>query len=265
MSKEDLVKHKWAGFEVEINFSQITQKAEPLPDGTYQVYIQVNTIDQDSTYKETVLSLGNISGLLNNGFHSTKMEYFSAKKLLVYNLMASYNRKEKTLEIVSTKLKDINPAELEYQNVKTKQYKFMRKYVFKLLYMIFCLFPIKGNRVLFATDSRTELNGNFGFIHDEMISRNLNIDYRYMLKESIDEKKTFKDIWNLAFWCATSKKIILDDFYPMIYPLRIRKEADLIQVWHAVGAFKTFGYSRVGRPGGPSIRSINHRTIRKLL
>ncbi|GAF17459.1 polyribitolphosphotransferase [Bacillus sp. JCM 19046] len=49
----------------------------------------------------------------------------------------------------------------------------------------------------------------------------------------------------------------------MIYPLRIRKEADLIQVWHAVGAFKTFGYSRVGRPGGPSIKSINHRNYTK--
>lgn len=44
-----------------------------------------------------------------------------------------------------------------------------------------------------------------------MISRNLDIDYKYMLKESIDEKKTFKDIWNLALWSATSKKIILDD------------------------------------------------------
>ncbi len=132
-----------------------------------------------------------------------------------------------------------------------------------MLYMFFMLMPIKKNRVLFATDSRTELNGNFGFIHDEMISRNLDIDYKYMLKESIDEKKTFKDIWNLALWSATSKKIILDDFYPMIYPLRIRKEADLIQVWHAVGAFKTFGYSRVGRPGGPSIKSINHRNYTK--
>ncbi|MBM7841176.1 CDP-ribitol ribitolphosphotransferase [Alkalihalobacillus xiaoxiensis] len=265
MSPEQQKKHKWAGFEVEINFSQVTLKAEPLPEGTYETYIQVCVKDDNSIYQEALLPLGNIEDLIQNGFHSTKMEYFSSKRFLLHNLMATYNRKKKTLEIVSTKLKDINPAELEYQNVKSKQYKFMRKYVFKLLYMIFNFLPIKKNRVLFATDSRTELNGNFGFIHDEMISRNLDIDYKYMLKESIDEKKTFKDIWNLALWSATSKKIILDDFYPMIYPLRIRKEADLIQVWHAVGAFKTFGYSRVGRPGGPSIKSKNHRNYTKAI
>ncbi|GAF15179.1 polyribitolphosphotransferase [Bacillus sp. JCM 19045] len=159
MALEYQSEHKWAGFEVELNFSQMTQKAEPLPEGTYEAFIQVRVTDQDSSYKEALLPLGNISELLTNGFHSTKMEYFSAKRLLVYNLMATYNRKKKTLEIVSTKLKDINPAELEYQNVKSKQYKFMRKYVFKMLYMFFMLMPIKKNRVLFATDSRTELNG----------------------------------------------------------------------------------------------------------
>src|SRR5699024_4007585 len=35
------------------------------------------------------------------------------------------------------------------------------------------------------------------------------------------------------------------------------------QVWHAAGAFKTFGFSRVGRPGGPSVKSRNHRNYTK--
>ncbi|TAS63140.1 CDP-glycerol glycerophosphotransferase family protein, partial [Lactiplantibacillus plantarum] len=41
--------------------------------------------------------------------------------------------------------------------------------------------------------------------------------------------------------------------------------ADLIQVWHAVGAFKTFGYSRLGMPGGPKVQSLNHRNYTKAL
>ena len=32
-----------------------------------------------------------------------------------------------------------------------------------------------------------------------------------------------------------------------------------IQVWHAMGAFKTVGFSRLGKPGGPSPRSLSHR------
>jgi CDP-ribitol ribitolphosphotransferase len=34
----------------------------------------------------------------------------------------------------------------------------------------------------------------------------------------------------------------------------------LIQVWHASGAFKTVGYSRIGKPGGPSPFSAAHKS-----
>ncbi|WP_437182795.1 CDP-glycerol glycerophosphotransferase family protein [Shouchella oshimensis] len=263
MNEFEKENYKWAGFKLEVNFAQLTEQREPLPAGKYNCYISVSALNKDSELVETLLPLGNISEFLKNEFHSSKMEFFSAKKLLEYNLMAVYNRKTKTLEMTSTKLKDIHPSQLEFNTTKSKQYKFMRKYVFKMLYIFFHIFSVKKNRVLFATDSRSEMNGNFSFIYDEMRSMNLDIDYKFMLKNSIDERKSFTDIWNLAYWCATSKKIILDDFYPMIYPLRIRKSADLIQVWHAVGAFKTFGYSRIGRPGGPSIKSKNHRNYTK--
>ncbi|MCM2675743.1 CDP-glycerol glycerophosphotransferase family protein [Alkalicoccobacillus plakortidis] len=135
--------------------------------------------------------------------------------------------------------------------------------MFKSLYKLFNLLPIKQDRITFASDSRIEMDGNFGFVYENMLKQGLNYDYKFMLKSAITEKKTLKETIQLAYWFATSKKIILDDFYPIIYPLKIREEADLIQVWHAVGAFKTFGYSRVGRPGGPSIKSLNHRNYTK--
>ena len=52
---------------------------------------------------------------------------------------------------------------------------------------------------------------------------------------------------------------IRDSFYPIIYAMPIRKETKIIQVWHALGAFKTVGFSRVGKPGGPNPRSLSHR------
>ncbi|ORI54007.1 hypothetical protein BMS93_02340 [Leuconostoc pseudomesenteroides] len=70
---------------------------------------------------------------------------------------------------------------------------------------------------------------------------------------------------SLAKAIATSRYILLDDFYPLIYPLTIRNEIDLIQVWHAVGAFKTFGFSRVGMKGGPKLSSRNHRNYSKAI
>jgi CDP-ribitol ribitolphosphotransferase / teichoic acid ribitol-phosphate polymerase len=144
-------------------------------------------------------------------------------------------------------------------------YRAMRSVLFRMLYRLFCLLPIKENKLLFASDSRDELEGNFKFIYEEMKKENLNLIYVFMLKKGINTKKTFKEIVLLAYNMATSRYILVDDFYPMVYPLRIRNGADLIQVWHAVGAFKKFGYSRTGLPGGPSLDSLNHKNYTKVI
>ncbi len=41
--------------------------------------------------------------------------------------------------------------------------------------------------------------------------------------------------------------IFVDDFHPLIYTVRFRRSQEVIQVWHAVGAFKTVGFSRTGK------------------
>src|SRR5699024_568354 len=112
--------------------------------------------------------------------------------------------------------------------------------VFRMAYRI-CklLFPIKQNKVIFASDSRAEMSGNFQFVYEEMESRSLDFDYHFMLKDGVEDKKSSKEIMQLAYDMATAKFIMLDDFYPMVYPLKIRKHAELIQLWHAVGAFRS--------------------------
>src|SRR5699024_6115752 len=139
---------------------------------------------------------------------------------------------------------------------------FKRKF-FKLLYIFFCLFPINKRKVSFASDSRSELNGNFYFVYEELYRRQLNLDIKFLFNGRINNKRTFLDLMKMAFEFATSKIILLDDFYPIIYSLKIRRNAELMQIWHAAGAFKTFGYSRTGRAGGPSPRSKNHKNYTK--
>ncbi|GAF64983.1 teichoic acid biosynthesis protein [Bacillus sp. TS-2] len=259
-------RYKWAGFEGEINFSRATNKSTPLPAGSYNAFFRMVINHPILGLIEQDFPLGAVAHLLNNSFHSTKLEYFSARRLIQYNLMATQNSKLKTLRIESTKLKDVDPADLVLTKEKTNRKSFfIQKMILKVFYVFFCIFPIRINRVTFASDSREEMSGNFDFVYQEMLRQDLDLDYKFMLKASIDEKKSLSELIKLAFWFATSKQIILDDFYPIIYPLKIRRNADLIQVWHAVGAFKTFGYSRIGRPGGPSIKSKNHRNYTKAI
>ncbi|MFS0788319.1 CDP-glycerol glycerophosphotransferase family protein [Shouchella sp. 1P09AA] len=142
-------------------------------------------------------------------------------------------------------------------------FRFVSKLVFRLLYTCFCLLPIRQNQILFASDSRNDLSGNFFYIYKEIQRQRLPLICKFLLKEK--QKKTAYDYIQLAYFLATSKKIIVDDYYPFVYPLTVRKQADLIQVWHAVGAFKRFGHSRKGKPGAPLANSKTHRNYTKAI
>jgi CDP-ribitol ribitolphosphotransferase / teichoic acid ribitol-phosphate polymerase len=260
-------KYHWAGFHGKINFATLDQNA-PLPHGEYRVYIEIEVHVLGDKHYRKIFPLGNIEKFLHNGFHSAKMEYFTAKKEMKFNLLATYDLPRKTLKITSSKLKDMDPAEMGLDAVEYKRsifYKFFSKPVFNILYRIFCLLPLNEKKILFASDSRSDMSGNFLFVYDELVSRDLDYQIHFMLKKGVKEKKTYKEIVDLAYHIATSKFVILDDFYPMIYSLKIREGAELVQLWHAVGAFKTFGFSRLGRPGGPSPKSKNHRNYTKAI
>jgi Putative glycosyl/glycerophosphate transferases involved in teichoic acid biosynthesis TagF/TagB/EpsJ/RodC len=140
-----------------------------------------------------------------------------------------------------------------------------RNVLFIVMYYCFCILPLRKEKILFTSESREEISGNLKYIYTalEKKSSNLNLVIRVR-----DKKKTKPSIFqfaNLAFHCATSSFIIIDDFYPILYKLKIRKKANFMQVWHAVGAFKQFGYARVGLPGGPKEDSINHRNYTQVI
>ena len=118
-----------------------------------------------------------------------------------------------------------------------------------------------GRRVLFTSDSRASLSGNLQVIHDRMIERGLDKDYDLatVFKESITAKRPLRDRVRLPYLLAVCDIIICDDYHPVLYKVDYDPSVRLIQVWHASGAFKTVGYSRVGKPGGPLPFSKNHR------
>ncbi|WP_145523337.1 CDP-glycerol glycerophosphotransferase family protein [Virgibacillus sp. SK37] len=263
----NLNRESLAGFRGEIDLSKIVNN-KPLLQGDYNIFIRLEQLpnDSDNFKYEKVLPLPNVKGLLKDSFQATKLEYFSAKKVLKYNLIISFNTLKKTLHFKNTLLQSYNPKQMELKGEKqeNKYVKSLKRRIFRVLYMLFCLLPINKKKVVFASDSRTELNGNFYFVYEEIYKRNLDLDIKFLFNERIENRKTLKDLIATAYHFATSKIILLDDFYPLIYPLKIRENADLIQVWHAAGAFKTFGYSRIGRPGGPSPTSKNHRNYTKV-
>ncbi|MBN6885246.1 CDP-ribitol ribitolphosphotransferase / teichoic acid ribitol-phosphate polymerase [Cytobacillus horneckiae] len=259
----------WAGFQGTINLATVVKPyGRPLPAGEYTSYIRLEVRNHAGEYISEYLPMGDIRKFLKDDFYSTKMEYFSAKSQLLHNVMVTYDIYAKSMLIKSTKQKDFNPSEL-YGDIKNKTgkpgplYRFMRSKVFLLFYYFFHIFPVKENKVLFASDSREEIGGNLQFVYEEMKERNLDYEYKFMFKENSFVKKTSLEIIKLAHYAATSRVIMLEENYPMISLLKIRKNTELIQLWHGAGAFKKFGYSRLGQPGGPKVNSKDHRNYTK--
>lgn len=124
----------------------------------------------------------------------------------------------------------------------------------RLGFHLFKIFKIKKNRVTFISNRREHISGNYEYIYSELI-QNKNLDIRTVL----DTKEGYFSCFKYGYYLATSKVVLIDDYIKTIYGIPRRKENYLIQVWHACGAFKTFGFSRLGKPGGQKQTSYAHR------
>ena len=138
----------------------------------------------------------------------------------------------------------------------------LRKSVFSATYAVSRRLVRKnGRKILLTSDSRSELSGNLGLIHSRMLDRGLDREYTLMttFKSSIVSRRSFLEKFKLPYLLAIADVIILDDFHPLLYQVPFGPEVRIIQVWHASGAFKTVGYSRVGKAGGPSPFAKSHK------
>ena len=123
------------------------------------------------------------------------------------------------------------------------------------------LLPRDKRLIVFTSDSRAELGGNLKLVHDRMVERRLDRrnQLRIVLKSSVRASRSMADRMRLAWLLARADVILLDDYQPAIYQLDPHPDVRIIQLWHAWGAFKTVGYSRIGKPGGPNPFSSVHR------
>ncbi|HEY3523483.1 MAG TPA: CDP-glycerol glycerophosphotransferase family protein, partial [Candidatus Limnocylindrales bacterium] len=137
----------------------------------------------------------------------------------------------------------------------------IRPRAFQLAFNLFRLAALRnGRRILFTSDSRSGLGGNLKLIHERMVERGIDRRYELMtlFKPGIRARRTWRDRLRLPWLLARADIVLVDDYQPAIYRVQDRN-VKIIQLWHAYGSFKTVGYSRVGKPGGPSPWSRVHK------
>jgi teichoic acid ribitol-phosphate primase len=104
------------------------------------------------------------------------------------------------------------------------------------------------NRVLLATSHLDRLTGNLAMLRDELATRSPAVETLEHVRGGPRRgwSGRLAIVWReclAGYRLATSRVILVDDYFLPIYVIRPRDGTTIIQVWHACGAFKQFGYS----------------------
>jgi len=140
------------------------------------------------------------------------------------------------------------------------------KYFIRSVFYLSCLlFKVNPEKVTFASYRATRIEGNLNHIYKELHGRFPNWTCNFLFKKyntSIIGKFDYLlHMVKASFHLATSRFFIIDDFYFPVYAIHPRKGTDIVQLWHAAGAFKKFGISTVDKPFGPSSEYLKHINI----
>lgn len=142
----------------------------------------------------------------------------------------------------------------------------MVKYLIRFVFFMSCLvFPVNQKKVTFASYRSEKLEGNLLYIHEEFKRRSNGHEYHFLFKRyrgSLLGKLDYvMHMLQASYSLATSRYFIIDDFYFPVYAIKPRKRTDIVQLWHAAGAFKKFGFSTIGKSFGPSREYLKHIKI----
>ncbi len=137
----------------------------------------------------------------------------------------------------------------------------LKKPIVKMLNVYYKKFwkkPVKMNRVTFISGRRSELSGNEKFVYDKL-KNTPGIDFQFLMFSSAKGHYNIENIKKFFGLYATSRVVIVDDYFRMLNIVPKKDDVKLFQLWHACGAFKTFGFTRIGKDGGPRQWAKNHR------
>lgn len=111
--------------------------------------------------------------------------------------------------------------------------------------------------IFFLSEREADQGGNLDLIRRGIQSSGQKWD-EFIDTRSV-HKLPFSELRRAARLAAGAKVIVLEDFYPQIHALSLRKETKLLQLWHACGAFKMFGLSDIGKVNNLGQDTKNHR------
>ena len=140
----------------------------------------------------------------------------------------------------------------------------MKTNYFARQYQKACRRLSKTQGVLFLSERRVEPGGNLDLVKKEMEKQGICKVSQFLETRPV-HKLTWKELRRSAGLIAAARVVVLEDFYPQLHALSIRQETQILQMWHACGAFKLFGLSELGLVEHLQQSTRNHRSYTQAL
>lgn len=125
-----------------------------------------------------------------------------------------------------------------------------------IIYFFIKLVPSK-NKVTMLSRQSDRSNIDFDYIREEILRRNNNIEVetlcRIIRNDPKERLKYCFYIFKCMYHIATSKVCVLDGYSIPISILKHKKNLEIIQIWHASGAVKKFGYQSLNKKEGRGV------------
>jgi len=125
--------------------------------------------------------------------------------------------------------------------------------MFNLIYCFFKFLPLK-KRIVFISRQGNSKSDDIILLEKELKKRNKDIDVVVLCKKiESGLKNKLNYLFHMfiqMYYLATSKIIVLDGYCILASILKKRKGSIIVQMWHAMGAFKKFGYSILDQDEG---------------
>ncbi|HYO42210.1 MAG TPA: CDP-glycerol glycerophosphotransferase family protein [Candidatus Limnocylindrales bacterium] len=108
-------------------------------------------------------------------------------------------------------------------------------------------------RIVLATTHTATLTGNLRFIDEELRTRRPRLEVVRLTLRHGGGLGSLAPLWSTllaGYHLAASRVVVVDDFFFPMYVVTPRPGTTRVQVWHAAGAFKKFGYSVLDKAFG---------------
>lgn len=123
--------------------------------------------------------------------------------------------------------------------------------------------PIR-NKAVFLERRGEKLSDNFQLVYGELKKRgDIELISCFIGEGSLSRYKQWKNNATFIKEIATAKYVFINDSTALVSCITPRSETQIVQLWHACGAFKKFGYSTANKIFGGSRQDLERFPLHK--